>query len=64
MPVFHYIVLTQAQPGRLEEFEKWYDNQHLKDVVAVPGVRSAKRYRLINEVKDDLERPPFDGCAP
>ena len=63
MPVFHYVVLTQAVPGRLEEFEEWYDKQHLRDVVAVPGVRSAKRYRLINKITDDVEPPPFDSLA-
>jgi hypothetical protein len=63
MPVFHYVVLTQAVPGRLEEFEEWYDKQHLQDVVAVSGVRSAKRYRLINKITDDVEPPPFDSLA-
>src|SRR4030095_4656326 len=41
MPVFHYVVLTQAVPGRLEGFEEGDDKQHLRDVVRVPGARCA-----------------------
>ena len=63
MPIFHYVVLTEAKPGRLAEFEEWYDNRHLQDVVAVPGVRSARRYRLISEITDQVERAPWSSLA-
>ena len=63
MPIFHYVVLTDAKPGRLDEFEKWYDGQHLKDAVAVPEIRSAKRYRLINKITDQVEPPPWCSLA-
>src|SRR5262249_2875700 len=63
MPIFHYAVLTDAKPGRLDEFEEWYDQQHLKDVVAVPGVRSAKRYRLISKITEQVERAPWCSLA-
>ena len=54
MAIFHYVVLTSAAPGRLSEFEQWYDNQHLQDVVAVPGIKSARRYRLLNSIADEV----------
>lgn len=41
-----FVVFTEAQPGRDAEFNTWYDNQHLPDVLKVPGFRAAQRYRL------------------
>jgi hypothetical protein len=41
-----YIVFTEAAPGRGEEFEAWYDGQHLPDLLRVPGVVGAKRFRV------------------
>lgn len=61
MPMFQYVVLTDAQPGCLEEFEGWYDRRHLRDAVAVPGVRSARRYRLT--IADEVEPPPWCSLA-
>jgi hypothetical protein len=55
MAIYQYIIMISAAPGELEEFERWYDNQHLPDVVAVPGVRSAKRYRLLSELGADYD---------
>ena len=39
-------VFTNAQDGRDDEFNEWYDNQHLKHMLSVPGVLSADRYDL------------------
>ena len=63
MATHHYVVLTSAKPGRLEEFEHWYDNQHLHDLMAVPEVKSAKRYRLNSQVADTVGAAllEFDG---
>jgi len=63
MPIFHYVVLTDAKPGRLDEFEAWYDRQHLKDAVAVPEIRSAKRYRLISKITEQVEPAPWCSLA-
>lgn len=40
------VVLTNAAEGRDDEFNAWYSGQHLRDVVAIPGIVSATRYRL------------------
>ncbi len=40
------IVLTNAVEGRDDEFNEWYDNQHLDDVLKVPGIVAAQRYAL------------------
>ena len=50
MATFFYVVLTKATPGKEAEFHEWYDAQHLPDCVNVPGVKAAKRYRLLHAV--------------
>jgi hypothetical protein len=32
--------------GREDEYNKWYDEVHLSDVLAVPGIVSGRRYEL------------------
>ena len=46
MPRYQMIVLTNAAKGRDDEFNDWYDNRHLADVLAVPGFVGAQRFRL------------------
>jgi hypothetical protein len=41
-----YVVLTNPVEGRENEFNDWYDNQHLDDVLQLPGFVSAQRFRL------------------
>jgi hypothetical protein len=52
MTVHKLIVLTNSVPGRDEEFNSWYSNTHLRDVVAVPGYISAQRFRLSGKLSD------------
>ena len=42
------IALTNPVEGREQEFNDWYDNQHILDVLALPGCISAQRFRLSN----------------
>ena len=39
-------VLTNPLPGKEDEFNEWYTNTHLPEVVAVKGYISARRYKL------------------
>lgn len=41
-----FVVLTNAVEGQDDVFNKWYDEQHLPDVLAVPGFVAAQRYEL------------------
>ncbi|HMO76854.1 MAG TPA: hypothetical protein PKD48_16075, partial [Sphingopyxis sp.] len=43
-----YIVLTNATPGDHDEFNDWYTNTHIPDVLAVPGFVAAQRFRLVD----------------
>jgi hypothetical protein len=47
MAKYTYICFTKATPGNEEAFHEWYDAQHLADCVNVPGVVSAKRFKLL-----------------
>ncbi len=38
------LVRTRPQPGKEKEYNDWYDNTHLGDLLACDGVVSAQRY--------------------
>lgn len=46
MPRYNLIALTNAVEGQHEAFNDWYDNVHVADVLRIPGVTAAQRYRL------------------
>ncbi|WP_265737807.1 SDR family oxidoreductase [Actinacidiphila oryziradicis] len=43
-----YLMIAQTTPleGRDDEFNAWYNGEHLKDVLAVPGFVSAERFEV------------------
>lgn len=40
------LVLTNPVEGREEEYNRWYDEQHLDEVVALNGFTGAQRFKL------------------
>lgn len=46
MSEYKLVVMTSAVEGREDEFNDWYDNVHLGDIVALPGFEGASRYEL------------------
>jgi hypothetical protein len=46
MAKYKLVVFSDAVSGREDDYNDWYNNQHLADVVAVPGFVSAQRYKL------------------
>jgi hypothetical protein len=40
------LVFTNAVEGRDDEFNEWYDNVHLAEVVSLPGFVAATRHEL------------------
>jgi len=40
------VVVTNPAPGREDEYNKWYSDQHLGDVLKVPGFIAAQRFKL------------------
>lgn len=41
-----YVVLTNPVAGKDKAFNAWYDDDHVADVLAVPGFVAAQRFRL------------------
>jgi hypothetical protein len=56
VPTSVFVVHTNPVAGREEEFNAWYTERHLKDVLAIPGFVRARRYRL-----SDAQFAPLPG---
>jgi hypothetical protein len=53
-----FVVLTNPIEGEDEAFNKWYDAQHVPEVLEVPGVVAAQRYDIAEvNVPDDQDLP-------
>jgi hypothetical protein len=44
-PGFHYVVEADVAPEHEQEFNAWYEQEHLPGLAAVPGTVRAARYR-------------------
>lgn len=55
------VALTNPAEGREDDYNDWYDNTHLKDVLEVPGFVSAQRFRLSGAQR--MENPPYKYMA-
>lgn len=40
------VVMSNAIDGQDDEFNDWYTNTHLADIIALDGFTAARRYRL------------------
>ena len=59
MASFQYVVLSRSKPGREDEYAAWYAAQHLPDVCRMPGVTSARLFRIGLQKVYDLEAPQW-----
>jgi hypothetical protein len=51
----HYLLaLTNAVRGQEAEFNRWYDEQHLTDVLEIPGVVGAQRLQVLDAFRGPL----------
>jgi hypothetical protein len=51
-----FVVFTNPQEGQDDIYNAWYSGVHLQDVLQVPGIIAAQRFKL-SDVQRDL--PPF-----
>ena len=62
------IALTNPTPGMEQEFEKWYVNTHLPDVLDVPGFKTAQLFKMrpppLNVQRMNAPEQPKAGGAP
>lgn len=59
MPQFAYVVHSNPVPGHEDEYNDWYSNRHLADVVAVPGFVSAQRFCLMDTDAEGAPRQKY-----
>lgn len=46
MAEYLFVVFTNPVDGREDDYNAWYTNQHLGDVLKVPGLVSAQRFKF------------------
>jgi len=46
MKKYTYVFFTNAVAGRDDEYNQWYTNQHVPDVLKVPGFVAGRRFQL------------------
>jgi hypothetical protein len=51
-----FLAFAAALEGKREEYEAWYDSQHLPDVLRVPGFISAQRYHVVGRRPEKTTR--------
>lgn len=45
MPRYKMVVYSRPAQGREDEYNDWYQNVHLRELLALPGFVSAQRFR-------------------
>ena len=51
------VVLTEPTEGKEAEFNDYYENTHLDEVITSAGYDSAQRFKLVNEVGEPCPLP-------
>jgi hypothetical protein len=49
MARYAFFVLSNPVAGREAEYNEWYDTMHLPDVLKVPGIVAAQRFRAVQD---------------
>jgi len=42
-----YLVALKPEPGYEEQFNRWYEEEHIPELLECPGFNSARRYRAV-----------------
>jgi hypothetical protein len=53
MKDYVYVVRSNPVKGAEEEYNRWYTERHLSDVLAVPGFVSAQRFQICNPADEN-----------
>lgn len=51
------VVVTNPIPGQEDEYNRWYSEQHLDDVLRVPGMVAAQRFKVALDSAKSLPGP-------
>lgn len=55
-PVALWVVLTNPVAGKEAEYNAWYNNRHLDDSLAIPGIVAGRRYKVTDAVGPESAR--------
>lgn len=55
MPSYKLIAFTDPTVGQDRDYNAWYNNVHMADVVSIPGFKSAQRFVLKTVTAGKLE---------
>ena len=55
----HHVFIAFSRPldGHEQDYDEWYDRQHMPDVLSVPGFVSAQRYDVVGRRPEEMTRP-------
>jgi hypothetical protein len=53
MAKYTFVVLTNPTAGKEAEYNRWYNEQHIPDVLNVPGIVAAQRFTLADAQMGD-----------
>ena len=53
MAKYTFVVLTNPTSGKEAEYNRWYNEQHIPDVLNIPGLVAAQRFRLADTQMGD-----------
>jgi hypothetical protein len=55
------LVFTRPVEGHEDEYNKWYDEQHLPDVAGLPGIVAAQRFVFQEASRNSVSAAPEFG---
>ncbi len=58
---YKFIVFSRPVEGREDEYNDWYQNRHLGEVIATPGFTGARRLKLSGTLEEGT--PAYPYCA-
>ena len=50
------VVMMEVDPEHEDEFNRWYNEEHLLERLEIPGYISARRFKLSLQVEDEQNR--------
>ena len=63
MTRYKWLVFTNCTPGHEDDYDRWYDEVHLGDLLRVPGI--VKAYRsILTPAQATLETGEIELCGP
>lgn len=58
MKNYKLVVMSRPVAGKEDQYNDWYQNQHLHDVTDIDSIQSAQRFKLVRSLNGQ-EFPPY-----